>query len=92
VVYSHLTKAPAFLKGIERVLRGIKAYCIALMCSEEDPRKCHRYLLVSKVLEKQGVTVVHIRGDGSLQSHDELRQEDETGQRQEVFKFESFLQ
>lgn len=88
VVYSRLAESPAFHEGIEKLIKEIKQYRVALMCSEENPRKCHRYLLVGKVLEKGGVEIIHIRGEGQLQSQDELSREDETGQRQEMFKFE----
>ena len=91
-MYSRLAEAPAFLEGVERVIKGIREYRAALMCSEENPKKCRRYLLIGKVLEKRGVAITHIRGDGSLQSQDELCQEDKTNQRPEAFKFESFQQ
>jgi uncharacterized protein (DUF488 family) len=44
----------------------------ALMCSEEDPRECHRHLLISRVLQARGIAVVHIRGDGTLTTSDDL--------------------
>jgi hypothetical protein len=55
------------------------------MCSEEDPRGCHRRLLIARVLDERGVGIVHIRGDGSLQSEAGLldvaaRNQTKTGQ------------
>jgi uncharacterized protein (DUF488 family) len=44
---------------------------IALLCSEEDPTKCHRRLLVGRALGKRGIVVWHIRGDGSVQTEGE---------------------
>jgi uncharacterized protein (DUF488 family) len=38
---------------------------LTIMCAEEDPEKCHRWLLVGKTLAARGVSIVHIRGDGT---------------------------
>ena len=43
-----------------------------IMCSEEDPTKCHRRLLLGPALEQQGVNLLHIRATGSIQSSDSL--------------------
>jgi uncharacterized protein (DUF488 family) len=67
-VYSRISGTPEFLEGIERVLHMSKEHRPALMCSEEDPLKCHRFHMVSGFLEKRGAMVIHIRGDGRLQS------------------------
>jgi hypothetical protein len=40
--------------------------------SEEDPLKCHRHLLIGRVLRDRGVAVLHIRGDGRIQAEDDL--------------------
>jgi hypothetical protein len=42
------------------------------MCSEEDPARCHRHLLIGRVLRERGVSFLHIRGDGRLQPDEEL--------------------
>ncbi len=61
-----------FLEEISRLEQEIEVQAVALLCSEEDPARCHRRLLVGRSLEKQGITVRHIRGDGSIQSEDEM--------------------
>jgi uncharacterized protein (DUF488 family) len=71
VRYARLARTELFRKGIERVRNGANEYRIALMCAEKDPLECHRTLLVARVLEEQGVPVMHILGDGRLESHDE---------------------
>ncbi len=68
VLYYRLAEDRTFLTGIERLEQGIQRFRVAIMCSEEDPAVCHRHLLVSRVVAKRGVNVLHIRGDGSLQS------------------------
>ena len=73
VRYHRVAESAKFLGGIERVEAGIRKFRVALMCSEEDPTVCHRFLLVSRVLAKRGVAVFHIRGDGSVQADADLR-------------------
>jgi uncharacterized protein (DUF488 family) len=67
VLYSRVATSPDFRAGIERLLRGVQDYRVAIMCSEENPAECHRRLLVAKVLLEQGVDVSHIRGDGRIE-------------------------
>jgi len=61
-----------FLDGISRLEREIRTHTVALLCSEEDPARCHRRLLVGRALEERGVTLRHIRGDGSIQTECEM--------------------
>jgi uncharacterized protein (DUF488 family) len=77
LIYSRIAESPAFHEGIERLIKGSGQYRLALMCSEENPLNCHRYHLISKDIEASGIAVVHIRGDGRLQSNDELSRENE---------------
>jgi uncharacterized protein (DUF488 family) len=72
VLYSRLAQSDLFLEGIDRVEKGINKFRVALMCSEEDPTVCHRYLLIGRVLKERGARIRHIRGDGRLQSDEEL--------------------
>ncbi|MBI4201960.1 MAG: DUF488 domain-containing protein [Chloroflexi bacterium] len=68
VLYDQVAQSPNFSHGIERLKLGLKSYRIAIMCSEEAPINCHRRLLIGHVLIGAGIEVVHIRGDGSLQT------------------------
>jgi len=72
VLYGRVANSPLFLIGLERLRRGMQQYCIAILCSEEDPAVCHRALLIGKVLAGQGVRIQHIRGDGTVQSQRDL--------------------
>jgi uncharacterized protein (DUF488 family) len=67
-LYSRMTSDPGFTTGIERLERGVAEFRIALMCGEEDPAHCHRRLLVARVLIESGHEILHIRGDGRLES------------------------
>jgi len=72
VRYDQVARSQAFQAGIDRVLKGAGNYRVALLCSEEDPSKCHRHLLIGRVLRHRGVAVLHIRGDGRIQAEDDL--------------------
>ena len=76
VLYGRVAESPQFQQGITRLLGGIAKYRVALMCGEEDPAVCHRRLLIGRVLGQRGVGVVHVRGDGRLQSEEELAAEE----------------
>lgn len=72
VRYDRVAASAPFQEGIERLERGISQFRVALLCSEEDPSGCHRRLLVGRVLERRGILVEHIRGDGRLMPEEAL--------------------
>ena len=63
--YARRAVEQEFLAGIEEVLQLAEDKRVALMCAEEDPEKCHRWLLVGRTLAARGFSIVHIRGDGT---------------------------
>ena len=72
-LYGLIAETDEFLSGITRLREGISRYRVAMMCSEEDPTDCHRRLLVSRVLIlDHGIDVLHIRGDGRIDTEDKL--------------------
>jgi uncharacterized protein (DUF488 family) len=75
VLYARLATSPVFLEGIARLERGVDTYRVALMCAEEDPRDCHRRLLIGRVLKDRGIELDHIRGNGQLQTEEDLARE-----------------
>jgi uncharacterized protein (DUF488 family) len=76
VLYGRVAGSGRFQEGLARLLDEAAARRIALMCGEEDPKGCHRRLLVGRVLGERGVSVLHVRGDGRLQSEEELAAEE----------------
>jgi uncharacterized protein (DUF488 family) len=73
VDYDKVKQTNNFIKGIEKVIEGIKKdYKITLMCSEKEPFDCHRFILVACELEKRGITVKHILGNGNTILNTEL--------------------
>ncbi|HLK59666.1 MAG TPA: DUF488 domain-containing protein [Chthonomonadaceae bacterium] len=75
VLYGRIAQSEAFRKAIQELLIGIQDQRIALLCSEEDPRVCHRKLLISRALRERGVQVLHIRGDGHIEDDADLDRE-----------------
>ncbi len=72
VDYALVERSQPFLDGIYRLEKEIRDHRVALLCSEEDPAGCHRRLLIGWALSERGVTVRHIRGDGSVQTEGEV--------------------
>ena len=70
VDYFEVMERPWFVRGIQRLLQLADEQTTAIMCSEEDPAKCHRHHLIAQYLMAQypEVDVQHIRGDGTVSS------------------------
>ena len=68
VQYARLAGTDLFLRGLERLLTGMKSYRIALMCAEKDPISCHRMILVCRALRSEPIEIRHILEDGSVES------------------------
>jgi uncharacterized protein (DUF488 family) len=75
VLYSRLRDDARFKAAIVRLETGMERYRVALVCGEEDPAHCHRRLLIGRVLTEHGHTMLHIRGDGRLESDDAVAAE-----------------
>jgi uncharacterized protein (DUF488 family) len=71
VNYEERRKAADFRAGIDRALELSRASNIALMCAEEDPLQCHRFLMICPALIERGVAPSHIRRGGELESQRE---------------------
>jgi uncharacterized protein (DUF488 family) len=69
VQYARLARTAAFRQGLQRLRRGATEHRIACLCAEKEPLECHRTLLVARALEEEeGIDVVHIHGDGRLET------------------------
>jgi uncharacterized protein (DUF488 family) len=74
--YKKIQNKATFQRALHQLLEGISTYRTCIMCSEENPSKCHRNLLVGEALRQEGVSVLHIRGTGQIQTDEELLNED----------------
>ena len=61
VNYTRVAQSDRYSKGINRIIELDTENDIVLMCSEEDPYRCHRHNLITQTLVKNGLEVIHIR-------------------------------
>jgi uncharacterized protein (DUF488 family) len=57
-----------YKQGVQQLMESAADGPIVVMCSEEDPRRCHRHHLIEHSLRDRGVSVLHIRRDGILET------------------------
>jgi uncharacterized protein (DUF488 family) len=57
-----------FVEGISQLLSLARKQATTIMCSEEDPARCHRHHLIAKYLlaHDPEIEIQHIRGDGHV--------------------------
>jgi uncharacterized protein (DUF488 family) len=72
VSFTLLAQTENFRRGISRLSDGMQEYVIALMCAEKDPITCHRTILISRYLEKVGITVKHILDNGLIETTSDI--------------------
>jgi uncharacterized protein (DUF488 family) len=65
--YATVATRPWYLDGIEKLVELARGNRIAIMCSEEDPMRCHRHHLITQTLLERRTTVRHIRKTGTVQ-------------------------
>jgi uncharacterized protein (DUF488 family) len=68
VNYELRRKARDFQAEIDHVVQLAAKANVALMCAEEDPLQCHRFLMIGPALAERGVAPMHIRRGGKLES------------------------
>lgn len=74
VNFARVMNLPIFGQGVERIKKGLNSgYRMALMCTEKDPEKCHRFSLVARGIEKKAnICSMHILADGSVVSKESV--------------------
>lgn len=74
VDFSRVIKTKLFQDAIMRIETGTKkGFKIALMCSEKNPLKCHRFSLISHFLHGKKYAVAHIV-DENVFTHENLEE------------------
>lgn len=71
VDYRVRRKSYAFQSGLQRVEEELEGSDLALMCAEEDPIQCHRFLMICPELVALGLEPLHIRKGGVLETQKE---------------------
>jgi uncharacterized protein (DUF488 family) len=70
VNYLARRRSYAFQTGLDRLLQLSQEKIVAVLCAEEDPLECHRFLMISPELVAAGVPPVHLRKDGWLETQE----------------------
>ena len=70
--YGLMAQEKRFQDAIRQVEQMAEDSNVALMCTEADPLRCHRTLLVSQELASKGADIIHLMRDGQQESHEEV--------------------
>jgi uncharacterized protein (DUF488 family) len=70
VDYEARRRSYAFQRGVERLLKELEGRSVAMMCAEEDPLECHRFLMICPELVKLGIHPLHIRKGGQIETQE----------------------
>jgi uncharacterized protein (DUF488 family) len=73
--YEEIRQMRSFQQGIDKLISEMDHRRVCILCAEENPENCHRRLLVGKSIIANEINVIHLRGDGSRQSEEELWKE-----------------
>jgi len=78
--YELVRQSANFREGIDELIMLASDNRTAIMCAEENPAHCHRTALIAPALIQRGCNVIHLRHDGSTESHDEVENRRTGGQ------------
>jgi uncharacterized protein (DUF488 family) len=67
VDYAARRRAPDFLEAVDRAMA--REANTAILCAEEDPLHCHRFLLICPALVQKGALPLHLRRGGAVETH-----------------------
>jgi uncharacterized protein (DUF488 family) len=70
--HATVRQRPWYQRGIHQLMATALHQRTVLLCSEEDPLRCHRHHLVARSLIDVGVRVLHIRHSGELEDAETL--------------------
>ena len=74
VQFDLIAARPEFAGGLDRVIGNTREARPALLCAEEDPLICHRTILICRHLRDRVYPILHIRGDGSVETNEIFEQ------------------
>ncbi len=68
VDYAARRNAPDFLEATDRLIGLLQSQNVVVMCAEEDPLHCHRFLLICPALVQRGVVPWHLRRGAAIET------------------------
>lgn len=72
VNYEKLVQSSPFISGLKRLEQFIPCNNLIILCSEQDPITCHRFLAISREMAKRGFKIVHVLPDLKFISQESL--------------------
>lgn len=95
VDFEKLARSQNFKQGIEQIKHlNATVAPLCLLCSEKDPYKCHRSILIGRALTSMGYDLVHCVDDIDSFSQNEIEKrllKDYAGDYKQVSLFEPFI-
>ena len=70
--YQKIRDSDAFRQGMDHLVEVAESAVTVVMCSEGEPTRCHRKLLIGVELEERGVGVLHILRAGRVVGEDAI--------------------
>ncbi len=67
VDYAKVAAQPRYQNAVADLVALARVRRTAIMCSEEDPRQCHRLHLIARTLLGTGIPVYHLRHRGPME-------------------------
>lgn len=67
VHYDLIEKGKEYIEGVSTLIKLAGKKKTVIMCSEENPDKCHRHHLITQTLLRRGAAVFHIRSNGTTE-------------------------
>jgi uncharacterized protein (DUF488 family) len=74
VNYAEVARRDWYLRAIDRLIQCAEQDTTAILCSEEDPARCHRHRLIARTLRLLQVDVQHVWATGVLESADQTEE------------------
>ena len=68
VDYRAMARQASYMQAVQQLIESAADGPLVVMCSEEDPRRCHRHHLIEHSLRDHGASVLHIRRNGILET------------------------
>src|SRR5262249_53912320 len=67
--YEAMAATAEFAAGLQRVMDEMARHRVCLLCAEREPLDCHGGRLVGRGPAGRGLTLGHIRPDGTIEPH-----------------------
>ncbi len=84
--YPAVMEQPWFIQGIQRLVGLVDGQLTCILCSEKDPLRCHRHLLIARYMlaHTPEVTILHILADSHLVNAADLPGGDPPGNQEQL--------